>query len=794
MNFNTLKLLFYTLVVHVINPDIPNKVTAFFECRSNRSKLNKIVNDFKMNYDLKKGAEYITQDQGNEFGNVSTEFINFEIDLLLILQQMAHLLKRRNETGFIHKEYFLTVCSLFPRCLDYININVFQNLITVMLNKIHIVLCHTLPTYFIKNINASRDDAEKELIYKETDRNLTYIISMLQNQTKKNDTLLERPNYEKDSKNFLFKVYNILGKIDLISCISKNLNKLNNYYKVNNIYYGKKLKIPDTRGNKNEHLLERNTTLEKVNINYSDKLKKNCGLSKYEIRTYDLSKIDAMDELLVYTLNKLQQFFTNTILSNKGKHSETTVENLSDAIHITKTLLDLCKNISYILVFFKENRIKDDSTLFNLYFTFCFDFMEYTDIRCNSAFHNIPAANNFKTEWKNCKWESLKNLWTYNIFITTTQVPIIKNDKDLKNKDCIHYYINYLVTLYDVIKMFDKQIGVWTTFQWLSGKYFLTENFENVDMNELKLKNINIKNVNMSLSVAYYALLPWSINTFPVGLLHNMILQHLNRTMNTYVYRYALIIDLYLKRTSSSVNSHVLQSIRDSVRWYTGGTEIFYKYLNLPLYTDKDPQNESLPPVDHNMILQHLNRTMNTYVYRYALIIDLYLKRTSSSVNFHVLQNIRDSVRWYTDGTALFYKYLDLPLFTDKDPQNESSPSFEIKSIILRIKYMDDIGKISLNDIIPKDVQDDFLKWSDTELPDNDDGYQQFNTVINKNCMDAMDYMSTFLSIAVKSLDIKSEFYPPPITYTEYCPENIFNVKSVENPIRVFKLSTYFIF
>ncbi|VVC46475.1 Hypothetical protein CINCED_3A013958 [Cinara cedri] len=437
-------------------------------------------------------------------------------------------------------------------------------------------------------------------------------------------------------------------------------------------------------------------------MNYRDRLKKKCGLSNYEIRTDDLSKFDAMHDLFVYTINRLQQFFSNTILSTQKKNSRITEKDLVDTGKITKMILESCQSISYILVFFKANKFKDDLKIFNVYFMFCFDFTEYANTRCISAFHGTPHAKHFKEERVNCLWESVKNLWTYNIFVTTTQVPKIKNDKYLRNKDCIYYYRSYLTTLYDSIKLYDKEIGVWTTYRWLSGKYFLTENFENVNMNELKLKNINIKNVTISLSVAYHAILPWHLNTFPVGLLHNMILQHLDRTMNMYVYRYALIIDLYLKRTSSRVNSHILQSIRDSVRWYT-------------------------------------------------------------------------------DGTELFYKYLDLPLFTDKDPQSESLPSFEIKTIISRIKHLDDNGKISINDVIPKDVQADLLKWSETELPDNEDENHRFNTAINTNCMDAMDYMSTFISIAVNSLDIKSEFYPPSITYTEYCPKNIFNVKPVEH-------------
>ncbi|VVC26599.1 Hypothetical protein CINCED_3A004716 [Cinara cedri] len=690
MNLNALKLLFYTLVVHIINPDIPNRGTAILGWPSNRSKFNKTVYDFQTEYNLKKVTENITRDQGDDFGHVPDEFIAFQIDLFLILQQMAYVLNKRNGTGLTYNEYFVTVCSLLPRCLDYININVFQNSITVLLNKMHIVLCQTLPTHYLKTINSSRKDTEKEVIYKEIERNLIYLISMLEDKTKINNNLFELLNYQKDSKNFLFEVYGIIGKIDKISCMSKKLESLNYYYTVQKTLNEKKLQKDDNRNNKNIQFLENEKVFLDVNINYTNILEKKCGLSKYKIRTNDLSKFDAMHELFVFTLNNLQQFFTNSILSTQNENSRITENVLEETGIITKMILDLCQSISYILVFFKENKFKDDPKMFNVYFTFCFDFTEYANTRCISAFHSTLDAIHFKEERSNCLWESLINIWTYNIFVTTTEVPKIKIDK------------SYLTTLYDSIKLYDKEIGVWTTYRWLSGKYFLTENFENVNMNELKLKNINIKNVTISLSVAYHAILPWHLNTFPVGLLHNMILQHLDRTMNTYVYRYALIIDLYLKRTSSRVNSHILQSIRDSVRWYTEGTELFYKYLDLPLYTDKDPQNEPLPPV-------------------------------------------------------------------------------EMSTIILRIKHLDDNGKINVDDIIPKDAKDDFLKWSETELPNNDDENHQFNTAINTNCMDAMDYMSTFISIAVNSLDIKSEFYPPSITYTEYCPKNIFNVKPVEH-------------
>ncbi|VVC46491.1 Hypothetical protein CINCED_3A013715, partial [Cinara cedri] len=328
MNFNALKLLFYTLVVHIINPDIPNRGTAILGWPSNRSKLNKTVNDFQREYNLKKVTENITRDQGDDFGYIPNEFIAFQIDLLLILQQMAYVFNKRNRTGLTYNEYFVTVCSLLPRCLDYININVFQNSITVMLNKMHIVLCQTLPTYYLKIINSSRKDTEKEVIYKEIERNLIYIISMLENKTKIGNNLFEHQNYQKDSKNFLFKVYNIIGKIDMISCMRKNLESLKNYHTEQKTLNGKKLQKVDTRNNNIKQFLVNGKVFLDVNMSYTDRLKKKCGLSKYEIRTNDLSMFEAMHELFVYTLHRLQQFFSNTILGTQKKNSRITEKDL----------------------------------------------------------------------------------------------------------------------------------------------------------------------------------------------------------------------------------------------------------------------------------------------------------------------------------------------------------------------------------------------------------------------------------------------------------------------------------
>ncbi|VVC42834.1 Hypothetical protein CINCED_3A011909 [Cinara cedri] len=249
-------------------------------------------------------------------------------------------------------------------------------------------------------------------------------------------------------------------------------------------------------------------------------------------------------------------------------------------------------------------------------------------------------------------------------------------------------------------------MDAWTTFEWLSGKYFLAENIRNEQIYNIQSNNININNVNMSLSVAYYAALPWGLNTFSIGTFHNVIVNNLEKVMNAYVYIYALIIHLYLKRKGTSIGSHVLQKIRNSVLWYNEGTKLFYKYLHLPLFTDKDPQNE--------------------------------------------------------------------PLLDDN-----------IKTIIYRIQNIDDSNSININDVIPDFEKNYFLVWADTNISNNNLGNKRFNTFMNGNCMDAMDYMSTYLSIVQKSMDINFEFQSATSMYSQYCPENIFDVESAKKPMTV---------
>ncbi|VVC31141.1 Hypothetical protein CINCED_3A002496 [Cinara cedri] len=708
MKLIALKMLFYTFIVHVINSQIQRKVSTMLGIISDRSKFQNIVEDFKIKYDLVEGAVIIDQSQDNKFGKVSQEFISFEIDLLLIFQQMAYVFDKRNDTRLIHADYFITICTYLPRCLDFININVIQNTITVMLNKIHIVLCHSLPTYLRTYINALPNHIESERFNETIANNLSDILSMTKDKTKIDKNLFEQQNYKNESMNFISSVYKIIGNIDFISCIGKNLGIIKQHYIEHNSNTKEiKFKVTkvSTRDNKKQIFSEINRNFLELNTKYTNNLRNECGLSNVEFRSKDLSKLETMQEIVFYTLKKLQQYCTNTILNNTKTNSKATLKDLNNTTDMMDMLQEICHKMSLILVYLIENEVNDDSIMFSTYLTFCGDFKGYTDVRCTSAFRGTAAVKNLEAEKIICIRETVKNIWTWNILITTTEVPKKKEDKHSKNENCKNLYLKYLVNIYNTIREFYNEFGRWANFVWLSGKYFLAENIDNQIMYDLKSKYITIKNVNMSLSVGYYAILPWGLNTYSIGTFHNAIVNHVDRTMNKFVYIYALIIQLYLERTSS--------------------------------------------------------------------------------IDSRVLQRIRNSVRWYTDGTELFYKYLYLPLYTDKDAQNEPQPSDKIKTIINRIKNIDDSGNISFDDIIPQHEKNAILVLSETNLPNNDDGYADFNNVINENCMDAMDYMCTYFRIAEKSMDIYLKLHSADTMYSEYCAEKIFDVKSDQKSIRV---------
>ncbi|VVC35264.1 Hypothetical protein CINCED_3A023723 [Cinara cedri] len=328
MKLNAFKVLFYTFIVHVFIPGIQSDILTMLGLNSDSSKFKNIVEEFQKKYDLVEAAEIINQSNDDNFQKVSNEFISFEIDLLLILQQMAFVFNERDGTRLIHADYFITICTYLPRCLDFININVIHNSITTMLNKIHIVLCYSLPTYLKTYINALPNHIESERFDETIEHDLQYILSMTYEKTKKDINLfIMQQNYKMDSQNFITNVYKIIGNIDFTSYITNNLGNINQHYMtLNSRTQEFKFKVTKVINRNNElHINSENKiNFLELNKNFTNDLRNKCGLSNFEIQSQDLSKLETMQEIVFYTLKKLQQYFTNTILNSTKTNSKVT--------------------------------------------------------------------------------------------------------------------------------------------------------------------------------------------------------------------------------------------------------------------------------------------------------------------------------------------------------------------------------------------------------------------------------------------------------------------------------------
>lgn len=100
----------------------------------------------------------------------------------------------------------------------------------------------------------------------------------------------------------------------------------------------------------------------------------------------------------------------------------------------------------------------------------------------------------------------------------------------------------------------------------------------NVDMENLKETEINVNH--LTLLEAYYLILPMNSNVVMLFNFRNMILFHLDRQLNVYIYRHAMTIILYMKYI---VEKHAWSGLSESLSWYTNLNEPFYKYLSIPI-------------------------------------------------------------------------------------------------------------------------------------------------------------------------------------------------------------------
>ncbi|VVC25729.1 Hypothetical protein CINCED_3A018402 [Cinara cedri] len=565
-------------VLVVKNEDLPKDNENFIS----------VINTFHIDIDP-ENSDNIISGHGLKEGSIEPQvFVTFENNLLLILQQMAFYYSDK-EYGVFYTEYIFNVCSLLPRLLDFLYMGSVINSNIILLNRIYLVFCKKLPSFY-KNYNEEDISNNNKTHFKEQlDHISLFIQSSVEEETELEKYLYNKfEKYEFQNIKYLSTIYEIIGSINMIPIMKNNpgiqfYDIFINYSQYQNMIIQTPKSLKGIGKN-----IQRVTDngFEKINENYIEIIIQNeCGELNNRLKEQDLTKPTVIYELMLFTFKRL----TNDYLYYISESLNTLNEN-TEYLKIKNNLLVMlevtCNYFPLVLMYLIELNI-NDTNLLSLYLTFCSNSKGFANnVRCSSFFQATIADEGSENN-RNCKLESTRNYLMRNILTITDKVSEI--NKNVYNEVCTKANLDFIKNIHDFV--FNEHyegstVPVWTTFEWLSGTYFLTDNHSSDDMNEIKFSNMTIKGENMSLSVAYYAIVPWILNSQAIMNFHNTIFMNLKTTMDLYVYQHAVIINLYLKNQRNNINwnaeDKVIKFIRNSFLWYKQGTIIFYEYLNLP--------------------------------------------------------------------------------------------------------------------------------------------------------------------------------------------------------------------
>jgi len=143
---------------------------------------------------------------------------------------------------------------------------------------------------------------------------------------------------------------------------------------------------------------------------------------------------------------------------------------------------------------------------------------------------------------------------------------------------------NYIKNIHDAIKKYynDTPLDVWTTFNFLSGKCFVTKEFTtSPEMNELKDHIMKVNEDNWTLSEFYYNLLPFNLNWKTISKFQRTIFSYIDSVKNRFFSRHIKMIAHYLKHKNSIIDRTRLILLKETFKWYEEKLEEFNYYLNV---------------------------------------------------------------------------------------------------------------------------------------------------------------------------------------------------------------------
>lgn len=533
------------------------------------------------------GNELISEEVFNYLGNqiyfILKEMYYYYISKYIV--KMPCYSEEDNKSENKHKiimlsEFEMSICVYIPRCVDFIFICAPQKRsIIYKIGKILKLLCNSFPTLIAQICTVDKDNNR---IYLCTNESVNILRNKIQS-VQKLDTGFPEKNYQGINEiDFLREVFTCINNIDKTNMMinSKPPTNINIFRTVKHDYHDRKIdlyKLHD-RVNKIDKLIEQ---FKNVNINLiaSETLNKCSSIKLFNDTQSNQTIILTVRKFLSHILKNLKNYF-NLNMIQFFKNLNITDESLIDhdliEVWMSNMFDGICKYIPLSLLYLTENGILD-TELFSMYLTFCDDIMGFIFSHCPNI---NQSSNSSKVQHSvNCIIESIKDKLLWNFYISN----IISQDNKSINNNCAVLYFNYIKRVYNsLVEYYDGlSVDVWTTFDFLSGKNFLTKESYNIKINKIKEIEITISDVKLTLSEVYYLILPLNSNMNTLLIFHNIILFYLDDQFNFYVYRHVIAIILYFDYTN--VSETVLSVLKRSLNWYKSINQLFYKYLSLPV-------------------------------------------------------------------------------------------------------------------------------------------------------------------------------------------------------------------
>lgn len=572
-----------------------NLLTFFLESISSRQNFVTTVNKFYDYANSKSVNNHPIQRLFSSEKYSPEVFDRLEYDLLVVLEQMTYGYTIKSPESILSEQYKLltqvnqalklsnyvtALCLKIPRCLDFLFARTQNHLNVYWLYKMHRTICQTLPELYTDNIVIDVKNVRAvSVLYKE--------FMAFQEKANLQKFWTSRKDYEEKSTIFISSLYSIIDVID------KKPKFLKFHLPAVNIFDDKeqdlsKITISAKNNNNSEQILQLNDRLKNINIDYTDNIINKCGASIGSTKTNDVDvPIPVIvNKLLLYTFQRIEKHFVLSGPLNPSKMYVITVaKNYKIIINVDTSIIfeKLCNHVPLILLYLAENNFHDTHQLFSYYFTFCGDYEDFLFTRCPVVASDINGLFDFI----HCISKPVTNILKWNFYTLTKTIS--ENDGNINMENCRALNLKYIQNVYEAVsECYNKNnVDVWSTFNWLSGKYFFTDEEPCISIGPIKDALITVNGKQMTLAEVYYLILPWNLNTNTILLFHNFILNEAHKMVVYYVYMHARLIMLYvedMKNEYSIVDQDDLENVRDSFMWFKTSEHLFNKYLGLPIY------------------------------------------------------------------------------------------------------------------------------------------------------------------------------------------------------------------